>query len=579
MDRRVLLWVAPLLLLLATWELFLTASYPLIGHDYTYVFPRLLAGVWHFTRQGFWPFWWVPHLCGGLPQYGNPHDYFYSLPQFLVIAGMDLWSAMRLSTFFFLILGYIGWVRVGRDVLRVDGVWAHLLALIVVASGYHFLHSMVGHLSFQPTPLLGWIVWILFDHAPDTLRSLIVRALGMAAIAGYCLYSGANFVLIQAAIFIAFLFLFMVVIAVERWGFLKMFFIRVVACGIATLALAASKLVAVWSVMRFFPRHTELWSLPEGETALPFMFKAIFGFPQRWQLYSTPKQWHEYGQWVSPVVVPGLLAAGLAWWRRARCSMRSWVLGFLILFTVAFFLQLSAGGGWIVTSLQSLPVFSSLRVATRFLLILALLMAMCGIWGLHACFDVWKGGVWKGRAAAILSFSTVVLFYGAFVGFVHSPLTDRPLDYARIKRNIQQHADFVQKTPRVVEDFRGQKISDVGYLTAGTVGVECYEPLLAGNTFLTPLVAGSVEQVIGGTYNINNPACLMFPEENGCKPGDRIALDDRANMEKFLAGEATTWRMSHLQRVANVVTLVALLFGFSCIVYAIGEKVRRRFVR
>ena len=63
----------------------LNFSYPVIGHDFLYFLPHLLAGKWYFAHQGFLPFRFSPHFCGGLPQYGNPQDMYYALPQFLTL--------------------------------------------------------------------------------------------------------------------------------------------------------------------------------------------------------------------------------------------------------------------------------------------------------------------------------------------------------------------------------------------------------------------------------------------------------------------------------------------------------------
>ncbi|MEK7137092.1 MAG: hypothetical protein AAB853_02300 [Patescibacteria group bacterium] len=52
----------------------LNFSYPVLGHDYFDFFPKLIAGTWHFARQGLAPFRFSPHFCGGLPRYGTPQD-------------------------------------------------------------------------------------------------------------------------------------------------------------------------------------------------------------------------------------------------------------------------------------------------------------------------------------------------------------------------------------------------------------------------------------------------------------------------------------------------------------------------
>jgi len=126
----------------------------ILGHDYFYFFPKLLEGKWHFLRRGIAMFSYSPHFCGGFPEYANPQSMYYSLQQILTLL-MDVWMAVQVTIGISMILGYIGWYRFGRDLVKLNVHWAHVLALIVSAHGFHFMHMIPGHVVFHSMPLIG----------------------------------------------------------------------------------------------------------------------------------------------------------------------------------------------------------------------------------------------------------------------------------------------------------------------------------------------------------------------------------------------------------------------------------------
>jgi hypothetical protein len=54
-----------------------------------------------------------------------------------------------------------------------------------------------------------------------------------------------------------------------------------------------------------------------------------------------------------------------------------------------------------------------------------------------------------------------------------------------------------------------------------------------------------------------NPACYQYPEENRCYPGDRIRENDGDSLDRFTHGRPLTWRISTLQSLADLLSLLA----------------------
>jgi hypothetical protein len=72
------------------------------------------------------------------------------------------------------------------------------------------------------------------------------------------------------------------------------------------------------------------------------------------------------------------------------------------------------------------------------------------------------------------------------------------------------------------------------------------------------LMTGSVNEQHDGYYNMMKPACMLYPKENNCQPGDRIPVSDTENFDRFRHGMKTDWQISGRQRVLNILSLAWL---------------------
>ena len=573
-------WLIPFALLLIALFCGLNANYPMLGHDYFYLFPRLLEGKWHFLRQGLVPQRFVAHLCGGFVAYGNPNDFFYSLPQLLSFV-MGLWPAMLISMGISLTLGYWGWYRVGRDVLNVPESWAHLLGLILLSSGFLYMHLLVGHFSFLTLPLVSWLLWLLFDRRPDDGRRLLARGCLFALTCAIMLAAAGYLMLLIAALAALFLLLFLLLGSSSPGGQLRSFGLRAGVFGLLALALSASKLTATYSLMRFFVRATPFDPFPPSMSVPRFLLHAFWALPQRASLFPQPAfpwEMHEYSMFLSPVVAIGLIAAVVVLWQgRRKISRGRWSLvGVAVLLTLLFFAELTRGEGILADPLAHLPVFSSLRVTVRFLYSLQILLTMAAVWGLSRWAQssrfADRGNVIALAAAAI----TIIAFVLAYRPLWPNRDLDISLPYDRLEEEMTSHPGFLREPISMVEDVL--HVSDFEPLFSGSTGVGCYEPLFAHTSYGKPLVIGPVGTVQNGGVNIYNPACYQYPEENHCQPGDRIAVDDRENFEHFLRGEATTWAVSKAQRLSDALSGLSLLGILGFLVWYAWRE-RRRLAR
>lgn len=557
-------WILPLLAFLGLFLWGLNASYPLLGHDYEYHIGHLLGGRWHFGRQWLLPFRYSPHLCGGVPIYGNNAAMYYSLPQILAFV-LDPWYAIQISIVIFLLVGFYGWYRFACDILRMKSRWAYLLAFVVSANGFYLLHMVVGHLVYISVPLLGILLWLLLAPQEKTRKILLSRTCFFALLTAVILYGGGYITVLFAllALLIA-LPLDLFFHRSERQKRLRTLLIRFDLFGGLALLLCISKITAVYSFMRFFPRLIPFNQFTEGTSTLAFMAKSFWAFPQTPDLFSETglsAGIHEMSMFLSPVTLPGILCLLWLGMRSRRRIVQEWksvvFFGIYALLLLIFFVQLIRGYGFLITPLKPLPVLASIHVVVRFLYPFSVLVSILGIAGLMLfvrSMPSWR----KYENVVVLSFiwitiGALLLAYGTLFQSEGLP---RNVRYDRIQERLQPQDVF----SRYVSHVRWGGTFPF-HVLGGTTGVRCNESMFGyrGEQQITSLAQGLAHRESDGFFNLNNPACMQYPEENDCAPGDRIAVSDRDNFEKFRRGKHTTWKFSRAQKISDWVSLVALV--------------------
>lgn len=574
-TRRVLLpivWCIPFFATVGFFLYVLEFNYPQVGPDFIVFFRYLTAGKWHFLHQGIAPFRYAVHLCGGMPMYGNPNDIFYSVTQLLSLF-LDPWRAVEGSVVFYLLLGYFGWYRLGRDVMRLSPAWTHVLAVVTLLQGFLLFHIVIGHLNFFPFPLIGLLLWLLLEEKSKKSMPLLLRASLFALLSAGILYAAGYFVLLFTGILFLLLcpalFLLQKDVRIPSFSILLT---RLSVCAAFSALLLLSRITAVWSLMQFFTRETDMVSV---SLPLSYAIRALWGLPQTGELFSdVPWAFHEQTMFLSPLTIVGLPLA-LFWifvTYRKKHSWRALVLVpyFGLLLLLCNFLI--AWDGPVAAFLGSLPILSSLHVTLRFLSIFALLVALLSVFVVarlvqrfHPQAEVFTAVfaiVWT-LGAAYVAYKPMLPKLWLGVDAVQYKTSIRELEQAGV---LTLPVTFVQNGDT---DFHGN------------TGLQCSGDAFfvwAGQPQSTVLVPGSVATVRDGYFNLMNPACYAYPKANRCSPGDRIALADSENFERFRNGQPTTWRVSPLQRVADGISFLTFLFVSGTVLYGYCRIVSRQIV-
>ncbi len=538
--------------------LLLNSRYPQIGHDYRLFFPFLLEGKWHFFHHGIWPLRFAVHLCGGFPLYGNPNDAFYSITQLFVLI-FSPWVAVQLTAVSMLFAGYVGWALFGRDVLMLNKGWRCVFAFVVTANGFYFSHVFVGHINFLSFPLIGALLWVIYDGRNQYGLNIFHRTAVFSLLSAITVYSGGYYTMIYfgfIAIIVAIASLF--VIGSGHSLSFKQFILRCVTCGLGAFYISLSKITAVSEMLQGMPYDVSVLQMPEDKSPFWYAAKAFWALPQSDVNFGgIPWALHEKSMFMSPIVFIGLLAGVAFLIMRSRSKLlfiqRFSLFAFSILLLVVF-TQLSQARSLFAEGLFSLPVFSSFRVSTRFLFVLSLWLSMVGISSLaqlSRLLPQWIEPLFV-RVSLLVTFFGFAAAYGPVVSQFDLSMNNEAITSELI-------VSLEQGWNKPVTE-----VTDGSYSFDGTTNLTChFESVFLGaqNPQKNWLRVGAVGQVTNGYFNLANPSCYQYGTENNCRPGEAIRETDKENFENFRNGKLTSWKLSLWQRLADVFSIAALILS------------------
>ena len=548
-KRKHIFGIGALGLFLLVYIVLFHVNYPSVGHDYSVYFTLISEGMWYFFHGGIRVARYSVHHCGGSILYGNPLDMYYSLPQFLSFV-VDPWSAIQISTMIALILGYWGWYLVGERVLHLAVEWSHLLALVIVANGYYFIHLLAGHYTYHGLPLIGLLVYCLLDPGHRSIKKEFLYAIMFAVLATLLLYAGNWMVLFLFILGFPFVIFPLLILGGGRMHQLWQLLIRTFLFGSVSILLCASKLIAIGSYLRAYPRLVGMERIDSGVSVLGYIIKAFWLIPQRSSAFvGVPAELHEKSSVLSPIVLIGLILSLLLLKKNYRSFRGNWmwvISSFLFgIFFIISMIQFVGGRGILIESLDTLPIFSSQRIITRYIYIFSLLVSVVGIWCLARLVRLYVPRI----SLFVVSAGSVVTIIG-LAGAYYPVLTEvrlstdlgesrlaiKSIDYAQSVTTVESSTNYMERTVQ-----------------------PCYDPIItSANNPQNILHIGPTDDIENGYFNLMNPACYQYPEENNCKPGDRISVRDRENFENFRRGLPVSWRVSMPQFIADRLTLLSV---------------------
>ncbi len=549
--------------------MFINLSYPDIGHDYTYYIPRLLDTYLHYKINGLSIQWYTPSFGGGLPAYPSPQHMQFSLPQLLTPV-LNPWGASVAATVIFALSGYFAMYYFLTRGLLLRWQAGVLGGLFFSVNGFFFQHVAAGHLGFQTFPLLAVIIVALFAASLPEIISAIIIALVVAG-----MVHEAGFYILVISLLSLLITIPAVYLHYPNIFKFKRFF-RVATYGlIFSISLSASKLFAVYSWMRFFPRTMYDQydvSLLRGIVGLIYQLLGTMNLvPLRWLLGTdinlvplSLQNWTGsfYGYWetdvsLSPVLI-GLLCLGAISRliprkndEKIKPGKRRWIAIVLLTLAIWTTAEFTLARGSIYTLLKNLPALSSLHVNFRFAAAFIFPLALLGAISYEKITSKWA------RQKALIFFLILDVLVLAFQG-----------TYFLFKEDVQDRAYTVSTALETFhriqagDTFPVNKIADVSEVFwSNASSLIPYEVVFGYELeeFKPQFVAGPVNMVRDGYFNMTNPAGYVFPEENHTTAFERIPATEADKLEAFTHRRQPDWKRPQTQHILDATSLVSLI--------------------
>ncbi len=559
-----------------------------LGHDMGLAFASMLDGFIWFAKNGWWEVpWFTPSFCGGQPYFADPQSGYYSLLQWLTFI-TDPLSATYWTLLLFASAGFFGTYLLARRCFALALPWAILAAALYFFNGFLPHRAIIGHLGYPALTLAPWLALALLTPAATRVSTL---GLGLLAglIAAIWLQSGLTTLMLPAALSVALLML------VYRWRqpwSADLLPRMLIAVGISVV-LSASKLVASLAFYGRFERTQYL--LPGFDNPFALLVTnllALFGPSQtaylaadawlvnvQWALL--PHEW-AYGFTVVPLLI--LFRARVLLRRRASLEVTAAplptsgaraqvgkgvriIVGMTILAIVLIPLALQfytpAYNAW----LKALPLVGATASPQRWLIVYLPVLPIAT--ALLGSLTLARQGQEKRAPRLVFTFMLMMLVIN--VADPRRFYADQSYDPEALLAAYERLAAGGAASHRInsiglttpVDAGEGlANLAGNDVMIAGVSQAQCYNPSFGYRLESLPpakLELGEVLVERDGLLNIRNPACFVFPEENGCQPGDQFRADQRAEAEAFVSYAPFPFEKSRAQRLADGVTMGGLI--------------------
>lgn len=571
-----------------------------LGHDYGLHFPNLLTGYYWFIQNGAWSLpWFSPSQCGGFPYFPDPNVAYLSVPQFLVFFISPM-QAVRITFALFALAGLLGSYMLIRAGFRSSRTAAVVAAGFFLFNGFFAYRMLIGHLTFHAFMLAPLMITALLSATGDRVSraGFVVRACIAALCLAYMFQSGMVHgippVLIAAAV--------VILIHALCFGWRWQPWLLLGTAGLLSLLLCAGKLVAELALLSNFPR--DLYSLP----GIPGLLSEIRVVVQ--------------ALFVSPPSDASRVVTNSPW----SFDRHEWEVGVslgpLLLVAMAVLLSriaIKSEGGTIVLSYRlrrhGFAVPSRFRVSIVAAISILLAVPLLLNWYEPAWNGLLKSLPFLGNSSSLLRFFSTyipVAIVVACVAFdrllprepralrlslaaialgvmvVQNVATDRdyyanqsyrvgPIDAEHARVRATGRVPMIEK----VGDRVNQALAPNDAMIEGISQRACYQPLFGYRLEqfpVEPLQVGPVISLVGDRFiNMKNPACYLFPAENGCKPGDHFKTDEVKNAIEFLTYRPFPFEESHWQMVATWLSLWSAIAVAAVLLMSVAVYVIRGF--
>ncbi len=581
--RLAILILATAVLARSAWLVFPTQN-GMLGHDYRYFLPYLLAGE-QWIRLNGWlsPPHFTAAFCGAMPWLANPQSLTWSLPQLLVLVAEPV-HALLATYVIAALAGAAATYGLARHRFALSAEASVLSAVIFMLNSFLFARMAVGHLTYHVYFLVPFIAAAAISRA-DRLspRQFCLRSIGGGAcIAAMVFGGGLNFV-VPAGLSVA----ATVLVHQARHGIRPAPWLVLAAAGLWSAALSAVKLVAAFVFTLGYPRHYLADGLfAEPGAMLRALFQSLFAPGTNPMIESMGAGrmnlgLHELEFGITVVPLALALTAGALFLRPRQRRIGSPAAVALLALVLLIPAVLTAGSASWARFLSTVPIINNNTMLTRWWSIYMMPFIVLGALGFDAGFRSPQArAAGLGIAAALvmgqtllrdMTFYTTVNPWGFF-------------DPAAVTAAHRRLANGGRLAPITAVGLpEGERTPDMALneaLLAGDSAVPCYEPVFGYSLEMFPaanLPRGPIRRGADGRFNIADPRCYLGSEGRApCAPGSPLADSADGEVTALEDYRPVPWRQPLWERAATWSSAASLMVTVGAMAVAAGSALRRR---
>ena len=412
---------------------------------------------------------WNPYECGGVPLLGNPQSRFLS-PFFLLHLLFGPVIGFHLEIILHLAIAWSG----GYVLARVQGLSplaSTLCGSIYAGSSWFSLHLAEGHEVFLASVYLPWIVALLWLGFSERV---LVPAAGSGLLIALTIGEGGVYQVLQAFVLAALLGLTLSVLYRSYWPIATVAIFAAFSAG-----FAAFKLLPVYGMMHTYPRAWDAFDY----TSFRLIYVSLFSRVQDLTREHSGGQWGfwEHGAYIGPLAAVLALFGAVKYPRAAA----PWLIACVV------FLALATGQSaryspW--NLLHKLPIFSSSRVPSRFLIPFTLAVGVLASFGSEAILKRFK--TWGFYVICLTLCAMLVDFWRVSVPNLRYVVSGEPYNSVAASSSFRQVRD--QSDTRMLASSLANEgsLHCYEYTAIGTAAAGFNEPTYRGEQYL--LGPGSV---------------------------------------------------------------------------------------
>lgn len=376
---------------------------------------------------------WNPYSNGGNVLLAHPHSSFLS-PFYLSVLFFGPIIGIKLQIVLSLILGLSGMFFLLKH-LGLKEIPAYISSFVFMLNSIYSLHLTEGHVEWLGMALVPWL-FLNYLKGIEKRKYLYIGVLLLTLM----ILGGSVDVTAITALFLT-IYSFIRFLREKRISWIK----NIAVIFLGALLVSSVKLLPMFDFLSDYPRRTE-----SSENISLLLLPSVLLDRNQGHLYSLTKWnspdkkmrikkdltidygWHEYGAYVG--IIPVLLFAAGAFLNLKRQLP--------LFLTGVIFLMLSLGRGSPIDlwkMLHSLPIYNSLHVPSRFILIFIFIFSVFAGLGLSGLQEVL--GRKRKRGIALISATGLFILYDLCV--VNGPILKQA--FVIKPSNIEENAEFKQR--------------------------------------------------------------------------------------------------------------------------------------